>query len=229
MAGTVAPAAADDHDVPMSSVAVRVLVADDHPLFREALGDTIAQRPDLELVAKVASGREALKTIQDAPPDVAVLDMKMPELGGMEVVDAVSRDELPTRVVLLSAFLDSALAYRALGAGAAGYLSKDSTGERICDAIVAVAQGETVLDPEIQAGLAREIRMRAEDERPALTAREREILRLTADGRSAPQIAEELYLSPTTVRTHLQHLYEKLGVSDRAAAVAEAMRQRLLE
>jgi two-component system, NarL family, nitrate/nitrite response regulator NarL len=71
--------------------------------------------------------------------------------------------------------------------------------------------------------------MRAEDERPALTAREREILRLTADGRSAPQIAEQLYLSPTTVRTHLQHLYEKLGVSDRAAAVAEAMRQRLLE
>jgi two-component system nitrate/nitrite response regulator NarL len=87
----------------------------------------------------------------------------------------------------------------------------------------------SVLDPEIQAGVAREIRMRAENERPALTAREREILRLTADGRSAPQIAEQLYLSPTTVRTHLQHLYEKLGVSDRAAAVAEAMRQRLLE
>jgi two-component system, NarL family, nitrate/nitrite response regulator NarL len=86
-----------------------------------------------------------------------------------------------------------------------------------------------VLDPEVQAGVAHEIRLRTEDERPALTAREREILRLTADGRSAPQIAEQLYLSPTTVRTHLQHLYEKLGVSDRAAAVAEAMRQRLLE
>jgi two-component system nitrate/nitrite response regulator NarL len=95
--------------------------------------------------------------------------------------------------------------------------------------ILAVAHGETVLDPEVQAGVAREIRMRAEDERPALTPREREILRLTADGCSAPQIAERLYLSPTTVRTHLQHLYEKLGVSDRAAAVAEAMRQRLLE
>ena len=216
MPGMVAQADADDHHVPMSPESVRVLVADDHPLFREALGDTIAQRSDLELVATVASGRE-------------VLDMKMPELDGMEVVDAVTRDELPTRVVLLSAFLDSALAYRALGAGAAGYLSKDSTGEHICDAIMAVAGGETVLDPEVQAGVAREIRMRAEDERPALTAREREILRLTADGHSAPQIAEALYLSPTTVRTHLQHLYEKLGVSDRAAAVAEAMRQRLLE
>ena len=213
----------------MSGTRVRVLVADDHPLFREALADTIDQRPEFELVAKVASGREALAEIQGTPPDVAVLDMKMPELDGMDVVDAVTRDELPTRVLLLSAFLDSSLGYRALGAGAAGYLSKDSTGERICEAILAVAHGETVLDPEIQAGVAREIRMRAEDERPALTAREREILRLTADGCSAPQIAEQLYLSPTTVRTHLQHLYEKLGVSDRAAAVAEAMRQRLLE
>jgi two-component system nitrate/nitrite response regulator NarL len=213
----------------MSGRHVRVLVADDHPLFREALADTIDQRPELELVAKVASGREALAAIQGTPPEVAVLDMRMPELDGMEVVDAVSRDELPTRVLLLSAFVDSALAYRALGAGAAGYLSKDSTGERICEAILAVAQGDTVLDPEVQAGVAREIRMRAEDERPALTKREREILRLTADGCSAPQIAEQLYLSPTTVRTHLQHLYEKLGVSDRAAAVAEAMRQRLLE
>ena len=229
MPGMVAQADADDHHVPMSPESVRVLVADDHPLFREALGDSIAQRSDLELVATVASGREALEAIQAVGPDVAILDMKMPDLDGLEVVDAVTRDELPTRVVLVSAFLDSALAYRALGAGAAGYLSKDSTGEHICDAILAVAGGETVLDPQVQAGVAREIRMRAEDERPALTAREREILRLTADGHSAPQIAEQLYLSPTTVRTHLQHLYEKLGVSDRAAAVAEAMRQRLLE
>ena len=190
---------------------MRVLVADDHPLFREALADTIDQRPELELVAKVASGREALAAIQGTQPEVAVVDMKMPELDGMDVVDAVTRDELPTRVLLLSAFLDSALAYRALGAGAAGYLSKDSTGDRICEAVLAVAHGETVLDPEVQAGVAREI------------------LRMTADGCSAPQIAERLYLSPTTVRTHLQHLYEKLGVSDRAAAVAEAMRQRLLE
>jgi two-component system nitrate/nitrite response regulator NarL len=213
----------------MSDARVRVLVADDHPLYREALADTVKQRPELELLGTVAGGREALAAIQETPPEVAVLDMKMPGLDGMEVVDAVTRDELPTRVLLLSAFLDSALAYRALGAGAAGYLSKDSTGERICDAIVAVARGDTVLDPDVQAGLAREIRMRAEDARPALTSREREILRLTADGYSAPQIADQLYLSPTTVRTHLQHLYEKLGVSDRAAAVAEAMRQRLLE
>jgi len=97
------------------------------------------------------------------------------------------------------------------------------------DAIAAVARGETVLAPEVQAGIAREIRLRSGDERPVLTAREREILGMTADGYSAPEIAERLTLSPTTVRTHLQHLYDKLGVSDRAAAVAEAMRRGLLE
>src|SRR2546421_13123225 len=150
---------------------VRVLVADDHPLYREALADTVRQRPDLELVAKVASGREALAEIRNRPPDVAVLEVKMPDLDGMDVVDAVTRDDLPTRVVLLSAFVDSALAYRALGAGAAGYLSKDSTGERICDAILAVAGGDTVLDPEVQAGVAPGNPMPAADGAPRPTRR----------------------------------------------------------
>ena len=181
-------------------------------------------------MTQVTVAQPAEDTVLSVAQPLRVTEMAMGK-GGLEpdVVDAVTRDDLPTRVVLLSAFVDSALAYRALGVGAAGYLSKDSTGERICDAIAAVSRGETVLDPEVQAGVAHEIRLRVEDERPALTSREREILRLTADGCSAPQIAEQLYLSPTTVRTHLQHLYDKLGVSDRAAAVAEAMRQRLLE
>jgi two-component system nitrate/nitrite response regulator NarL len=95
--------------------------------------------------------------------------------------------------------------------------------------VSAVARGETVLSPEAQRGIAKEVRLRAKDRRPALSGREREILVLTADGLSAPEIARRLHLSPTTVKTHLQHLYDKLGVSDRAAAVAEAMRHSLLE
>src|SRR2546421_11925965 len=126
---------------------VRVLVADDHPLYREALADTVRQRPDLELVAKVASGREALAEIRDAPPDVAVLEVKMPDLDGTDLVDAVTRDDLPTRVVLLSAFVDSALAYPALGAGAAGDLSKASTGQRIYDRTAGVLRRPNGPDP----------------------------------------------------------------------------------
>src|SRR5439155_23149485 len=208
---------------------IRVFVADDHPLYREGVVRTIKDRPDLELVGESADGRDALEQIKRLEPDVAVLDVKMPQLDGPEVLNAVARDGLPTRVVFLSAYLDSAVVYRAVAAGAAAYLSKESSRQTICETISSVARGATVLSPEIQGGIADEIRLRATDDRPVLTPREREILVLTAEGRSAPDIAKQLYLSSATVKTHLQHLYEKLGVSDRAAAVAEAMRRGLLE
>jgi two-component system nitrate/nitrite response regulator NarL len=207
----------------------RVLVADDHPLYREGVVRAIKERPDLELVAECDDGRVALAEIKRLLPDIAVLDVKMPELDGTAVLNAVERDGITTRVVFLSAYLEGAVVYGAVAGGAAAYLSKDADRQEICDALAAVARGETILAPEAQAGIAREVRMRRDDDRPALTAREREILELTARGRSAPQIAGELYLSTATVKTHLQHLYEKLGVSDRAAAVAEAMRRGVLE
>ena len=120
--------------------------------------------------------------------------------------------------------------YAAVAAGAAGYWSKDAERDAICDAIAAVARGESVLDPSLQSGVFTEIHTRAVDtDRPVLTAREHEILGLIAAGMSAPAIGEQIFLSPTTVKTHLAHLYEKLGVNDRAAAVAEAMRRGLLE
>ncbi|MCW2958951.1 MAG: two component transcriptional regulator, LuxR family [Solirubrobacterales bacterium] len=117
--------------------------------------------------------------------------------------------------------------YRAVASGAGA--SMESSRERICDAIAAVARGEVVLSAEVQAGLASEIQMRERDERPALTPREHEVLALTADGHSAPDIGRQLHLSQSTVKTHLKSLYEKLAVNDRAAAVAEAMRRGLLE
>ena len=208
---------------------VRIYVADDHPLYMEGVVRAIKERPDFELVGEAGDGKQALSDIERLKPDVAVLDVKMPGVDGIRVLNAVERDGIETRVVFLSAYLDSAVVYRALAAGAAGYLSKDSNRQSICDAVAAVARGDAVFAPEIQGGIAREIRMRENDGRPTLTPREREILNLTAEGCTAPEIGRRLYLSPTTVKTHLQHLYEKLGVSDRAAAVAEAMRRGLLE
>jgi two-component system nitrate/nitrite response regulator NarL len=208
---------------------IGVVVADDHPLYRKAVIEAVKARSDLEFLEEAENGRVALQVIRDRKPDVALLDVRMPELDGLEVLNAVVRDELGTQVIFLTAYVDSASAYEAVGAGAAGYLAKEAGADTICDAIAAVARGETVLAPEVQAGIAREIRLRSGEERPVLTAREHEILGMTADGYSAPEIAERLTLSPTTVRTHLQHLYDKLGVSDRAAAVAEAMRRGLLE
>jgi two-component system nitrate/nitrite response regulator NarL len=156
--------------------------------------------------------------------------MRMPGLRGLEVVEALARDGSPTRVLVLSAAVESSLVYAAVAAGAAGYWSKDAERDAICDAIAAVARGERVLDPSLQSGVFSEIHAREVDTgRPVLTSREHEILLLIAAGKTAPAIGGELYLSTATVKTHLAHLYEKLGVGDRAAAVAEAMRRGLLE
>jgi two-component system, NarL family, nitrate/nitrite response regulator NarL len=208
---------------------VRVLVADDHPLYREGVVRALSASGQVELVGEAGDGREALAQIQEHRPDVALLDYKLPGLDGVAVTNAVVRDGLPTRVLLVSAFTDSGVVYQALETGAAGFVSKEARREQIVDAVLACARGENVVPPDIAAGLVSEIRLRKQDDRPALTPREHEILRLIAAGKSLPEIAKELYLGLTTVKTHVQHLYEKLGVSDRAAAVASAMRRGLIE
>jgi two-component system nitrate/nitrite response regulator NarL len=209
---------------------VRVLVADDHPLYREGVMRLISARPDFELVAFAEDGTSAIEQIRALAPDIAIVDVQMPGLTGDQVVAAVERDGLPTRVVLLSAHIDSETVYAAVASGAGAYLSKDASSDRISEAVMAVSRGEVVLSPEVQRGLADGIKARERDgSRPVLTEREHEVLVLTSNGRSTPQIAAELFISPSTVKTYLRTLYEKLDVSDRAAAVAEAMRRGLLE
>jgi two-component system, NarL family, nitrate/nitrite response regulator NarL len=214
----------------MSERRVTVLVADDHPLFREGIARAVRERPDLELVAEESDGRAALARIRETSPAVAVVDLRLPELDGVAIANAVARDALPTRVLVLSAFVEPQLVYEAMAAGAAGYFSKDADREAVLDAIAAVARGESCVEPRLQSGLFDELRGRAQDgERPVLTPREHEILQLMAGGLSAPAIGRRLYLATATVKTHQSRVYEKLGVSDRAAAVAEAMRRGLLE
>ena len=208
---------------------VRVLIAEEHPLYREGVVRAIKQRPELELVAEAVDGGQALGLIKELLPDVAVLDVKLPELDGLQVANAVARDGLGTRVLMLSAFLDRQVVFQAVAAGAAGYLSKDADRLEITDAIVAVHRGDTVLASEVQAGVAAEVRSRRRPHVPSLSERERQVLEMIAEGMSAPEIGRRLYLSTATVKSHLQSLYEKLSVSDRAAAVAVAMRRGLLE
>ena len=204
---------------------VRVMIADDHPLYREALARAVQERSELEFVGATETGRSALAEIANLNPDVAVLDLKLPDIDGIEILEALGARSVHTRVVLLSGYMDSQILYRAIGSGAAACFSKLADASEICDAIVRVASGETVLPPEAQGEIAKEIRLRTATERPVLTEREQEILRLTAGGGSAPEVAARLGLSSGTVKTHLRHIYEKLGVSGRAAAVAEAMRR----
>ena len=209
---------------------VRVLVADDHPIFREGIVRAVKDRPDLELVGEAGDGLNALEQIKELQPDVAVLDIRMPGLEGTQVLSALKRDGNTTEVLFLSAFMEAELAYTTVAEGARGYLSKDSSRQEICDAIVSVSRGDTALAPEVQAALAQEIRERERAQgRRDLSPRESQVLKLIAQGLSAPEIARQIHLSPTTVKTHLGTLYDKLGVSDRAAAVAEGMRRGLVE
>jgi two-component system nitrate/nitrite response regulator NarL len=205
-----------------------VIVADDHPLYREGLAGAIRDRPRLRLVGEAADGSAALRLIRDHTPNIALLDVKMP-LDGPSVLRRLEASGVQTRVVFLSAEVDSAIVYSALEAGAAGFLSKRADRGAICDALEVAARGEVVLCPETQTALSREIRFQRRSDRPALTDREREVLTLAAEGLSASAIGGRLFLSGSTVKTHLAHVYDKLGVSDRAAAVAEAFRRGLLD
>lgn len=208
---------------------IRVLIADDHPVYRQGLERGIKERPELELVAVCEDGRDALERISSEQPDVAVVDVRMPGLDGLKIVGAVKREDLGTRVILLTGFEDSTAAYKALASGASGYISKASDHAELCDSIIKASRGETVIAPEFAAGIATEIQLRETNDRPALTTREGEVLWLLAEGRTAQKIGDELHLSEATIKTHLHNLYEKLDVSDRAAAVATAMRWGLLE
>jgi two-component system nitrate/nitrite response regulator NarL len=208
---------------------IRVLVADDHPLFRSAVADAIKRTPELELVGEAEEGREALELIRELDPEVALLDYRMPGLDASQILNALSREESGARVLLLSAQLGREESYRAIEAGAAGLLDKDASGDEIREAITRVSRGETVISGALQAELAGAVRLRGVERRMELTGRELETLRCLAEGLSAPEIAKRLHLSTPTVKTHLKRLYEKLGVSDRAAAVAQGMRQGLVE
>jgi two-component system, NarL family, nitrate/nitrite response regulator NarL len=208
---------------------IRVYLADDHPLFLRSIAGAVEERPSLELVGQARDGLSALEDIRRLRPDVAVVDVRMGGKTGAEIVAAATMEGLETRILILSAYLEDDLVYDTLASGAMGYLSKEMDREEIMDAVATVARGEVVVAPAVQTGLVRELRRRGPLARPELSARELEILSLAAQGKSTPEIAAALRLSGATVKTHLQKIYDRLGVNDRTSAVVVAMRRRLLD
>jgi two-component system nitrate/nitrite response regulator NarL len=208
---------------------ITVLVADDHPLFRRAVTEAIKTRPELELVGSADDGRQAVEQARVLRPDVLLLDMRMPELDGIRVVRTLQQDSLPTRALFLAASTASSAVYEALSVGASGYLDKTADAREICDAIVAVANGRTVVGDGLEEGVWDRLRSTADGDRQKLTLRELEVLGLLAEGLSGPAIAKQLYVEPSTIKSHLKSIYRKLGVADRASAVAEGMRRSLVE
>jgi two-component system nitrate/nitrite response regulator NarL len=202
----------------------RVLVADDHPIFREGVARAVGKRDGLELVAECGRGDEALERIREVAPDVAVIDYRMPGLDADGVLAGLQQASPPTRVLVLSAVTEAEHVLTVLELGAAGYLNKDSDRSVIVEAIERIAAGGTVMGPDAQSAMLERVRGGGPAASP-LTDREREVLALLAEGLTAPQIAERLVVGASTVKTHLKNLYAKLGVGDRAAAVAAAQRR----
>lgn len=212
----------------MPDAQVRLLIADDHPLYRSSVERVVRLNPQLSVVGLASDGREALEQIIALRPDIAIVDLHMPSLDGLQLLDALVQEDVPTRVVILTGNLESEQVYRAVELGAASVLSKLVEPEALVATLLEVAAGKTVLGSEVQSLLAGEVRSRRRDDRPVLTDREREVLGQIADGASVAEIAASIHLSPSTVKSHLESLYRKLEVSDRAAAVATAMRKGLL-
>ncbi|UZF58723.1 response regulator transcription factor [Gordonia polyisoprenivorans] len=208
---------------------ISVVVVDDHAFFRDGLSRGLSASGRIRVVGEAADARSGIAAIGELQPDVAVVDYQMPGMTGIDLVHAVTRDGGATKVLLLSAVTDSVVVFDALREGAAGYMSKESDRDAIVGAVERVARGETVVPPELAAGLVTQIRAHAAPGAPTLSERESQVLNGFARGLSIPQIAAELYIGASTVKTHAGNLYQKLGVSDRAAAVAEGMRRHLIE
>jgi len=202
--------------------ALRVLVADDHPVVREGLAALINRRPDMAVVAEASTGQEAVEQFLLHRPDVALLDLRMPEMDGVEVIAAI-REQVPTaRLVVLTTYADEEDIHRSLRAGARGYLLKDAPRHELLDCLRAVHDGQTVIPPAIALKLAS--RLRATE----LTPRELDVLRLLATGQSNKQIAAALFIAEGTVKTHVNALLRKLEAADRTGVVTLALKRGLL-
>ena len=212
---------------------IRILLADDHTVMRRGLRLLLESQPGYSVVAEAADGREAITQAEATQPDVAVMDIAMPNLSGIEAAQRINAALPQTVVVILSMHSDEGYVLRALKAGAKGYILKDSAEGDLIEAIRAVHAGKTFFSPEITEMLVadhvREIRARgAEDSYDLLTAREREILQLLAERQSAKEIAASLHLSPYTVETHRRNLQEKLNLHSQAELILYAVRKGLI-
>ncbi len=204
---------------------IRLLIVDDHPVVRAGLVGMLAAQPDFEIVGEAADGAEALVKCMELQPDVVLMDLRMPRMDGVTAIEHIRRQWPDIHVLVLTTYDTDADILRAIEAGATGYLLKDAPREELYRAIRAAARGQAVLAPPVAAKLMEQMRYPGEER---ISARELEILTLVAQGKSNKEIARHLHISQATVKSHLLNIYGKLGVSDRTAAVTEALKRGLI-
>jgi DNA-binding NarL/FixJ family response regulator len=204
---------------------IRVLLVDDHPVVRAGIEGILNSQTDIEVVGEASDGIEAICLNQTLQPDVILMDLQMPEMDGVTAIKAIHEQANPPHILVLTTYDTDADIVQAIQAGATGYLLKDTPREDFFAAVRQVAQGESVLTPVVASRLLAHIRAPAEEQ---LSGREFEVLTLVSQGHSNKDIAKQLHISTATVKTHLIHIYGKLGVSDRTAAVTTAFEKGIL-
>jgi DNA-binding NarL/FixJ family response regulator len=205
--------------------AIRLVIADDHPVVRDGLSGMFAADPGFEVLGEAADGAEAVRLAQALRPDVILMDLRMPGMDGVTAITELAKRGSTARVLVLTTYDTDSLVMQAIEAGATGYLLKDAPRAELLRAVQAAAHGQAVLSPSVASALMSRVREPAEE---PLSQRELEVLRLVAAGTTNREAATKLFISEATVKTHLLHIYAKLGVGDRAAAVAEAFKRGLL-
>lgn len=200
---------------------ISVVVVDDHPMVREGLAHMLADYPDIKIVGAAATGAEGLKTVHRSHPKVVLLDMKLPDVHGLDVLKEIVKNHPQSKVLVVTIHDEPGMASQALHLGAAGYVLKDASQEELIAAIRIVAGGGEYFTSLVMRQLIEE---RSARETSQLSTREREVLRLLAEGCSNREIAEALFLSPETVKTYIGRIFQKLDATDRAQAVSKAFR-----
>lgn len=212
-----------------AAAATRVLICDDHEVVREGLRTLLSRRPDMAVVGEAGTMQEAIDTAAKAKPDVVIMDVRLPDGSGVEACRAIREGRPETHVIMLTSYADDEALFASIVAGASGYLLKQTRGQAVVDAIQAVAQGRSLLDPDVTGKVLERVRRGRDQEDPAiasLTDQERKVLEQLAEGKTNREIGTTLFLSEKTVKNYVSRILDKLGLSRRAQAAAYMAERR---
>jgi DNA-binding NarL/FixJ family response regulator len=211
---------------------IRILLCDDHTILRDGMRNLLNSEPDLEVAGEAADGAQAIEQVRELRPDVVVMDINMPGLNGVDAVERLTAEFPDLRILILTMYNHDEYLFRTIRAGARGYLLKDSPVSEVIDAIRKVMTGASVLHPELTDRLVASYRQGKDKEQESgekLSPREQEMLAALVQGLANKQIAEQLFISETTVKLHISNLYRKLGVKSRSQAIILAVKEKLID